>query len=143
MDKKKLLKLLEVVEIDGMKLIIKEFNENILFPDYKSYRIGTTLIELVKSKDVKKRSKALMDEVIELNEAFAAQALAVIHDLELSPEKVNPNGGAVALGHPVSATGAILVTKIISEMERNDYKLGLVTLCIGGGQGIALLLGRD
>ncbi len=96
-------------------------------------------------KEVLSRSGVGLDEieVIELNEAFAAQALAVIHDLELSPEKVNPNGGAVALGHPVSATGAILVTKILSEMERNDYKLGLVTLCIGGGQGIALLLGRD
>ena len=96
-------------------------------------------------KEVLSRSGVALDEieVIELNEAFAAQALAVIHDLELSPEKVNPNGGAVALGHPVSATGAILVTKIISEMERNDYKLGLVTLCIGGGQGIAVLLGRD
>ncbi len=96
-------------------------------------------------KKVLDRSGVKLDdiEVIELNEAFAAQALAVIKDLELPVEKVNPNGGAVALGHPVSATGAILVTKILSEMERNDYKLGLVTLCIGGGQGIALLLGRD
>lgn len=96
-------------------------------------------------KKVLDRSGVALDdiEVIELNEAFAAQSLAVIHDLELSQEKVNPNGGAVALGHPVSATGGILVAKILSEMERNDYKLGLVTLCIGGGQGVALLLGRD
>jgi acetyl-CoA C-acetyltransferase len=82
-------------------------------------------------------------EVIELNEAFAAQALAVIDDLGLDPEKVNPNGGAIALGHPIGATGAALVAKILDDMEDRDLTLGLVTLCIGGGQGIALLLGRD
>jgi acetyl-CoA C-acetyltransferase len=82
-------------------------------------------------------------EVIELNEAFAAQALAVIDDLGLDPEKVNPNGGAIALGHPIAATGAAITTKLLDEMERSDYHLGLVTLCIGGGQGIAMLLERD
>ncbi len=80
--------------------------------------------------------------VIELNEAFAAQALAVIKDLDLDPAKVNPNGGAVALGHPIAATGAVITTKCISEMEREGHEYGLVTLCIGGGQGIAILLGR-
>jgi acetyl-CoA C-acetyltransferase len=82
-------------------------------------------------------------EVIELNEAFAAQALAVIDDLDLDEQKINPNGGAIALGHPIAATGAALTAKILDQMERCDYKLGLVTLCIGGGQGIAMLLGRD
>jgi acetyl-CoA C-acetyltransferase len=82
-------------------------------------------------------------EVIELNEAFAAQALAVIDDLGLDPAKVNPNGGAIALGHPIGATGAAITTKILDDMEDRDLKLGLVTLCIGGGQGIALLLERD
>ncbi len=82
-------------------------------------------------------------DVIELNEAFAAQALAVMKDLELDPAKVNPNGGAIALGHPIAATGAVITAKILAEMEREDHKLGLVTLCIGGGQGIALLLERD
>jgi acetyl-CoA C-acetyltransferase len=82
-------------------------------------------------------------EVIELNEAFAAQSLAVMKDLELDPAKVNPNGGAIAMGHPIAATGAVITAKILSEMEREDHKLGLVTLCIGGGQGIALILGRD
>jgi acetyl-CoA C-acetyltransferase len=82
-------------------------------------------------------------EVIELNEAFAAQSLAVIKDLELDQAKVNPNGGAIALGHPIAATGSVITAKILSEMEREDHKLGLVTLCIGGGQGIALLIGRD
>jgi acetyl-CoA C-acetyltransferase len=80
--------------------------------------------------------------VIELNEAFSAQALAVIKDLDLDPDKVNPNGGAVALGHPIGATGAAITAKALSEMERQDHEYGLVTLCIGGGQGIAMLLGR-
>jgi len=82
-------------------------------------------------------------DVIELNEAFAAQALAVIDDLGLDQAKVNPNGGAIALGHPIGATGAAITAKILDQMERLDLSVGLVTLCIGGGQGIALLLGRD
>lgn len=92
-----------------------------------------------------KRAGKTLDEVdvIELNEAFAAQSLAVLKDLDLDPAKVNPNGGAIALGHPIAATGAIITTKILGEMERQDHKLGLVTLCIGGGQGIAMLLERD
>jgi acetyl-CoA C-acetyltransferase len=57
--------------------------------------------------------------------------------------KVNPNGGAIALGHPIGATGALITAKILDEMERSGHELGLVTLCIGGGQGIAMLLGRD
>jgi acetyl-CoA C-acetyltransferase len=91
------------------------------------------------------RAGRTLDEVdvIELNEAFAAQSLAVCKALELDLAKVNPNGGAIALGHPIAATGAIITTKILGEMERNDHKLGLVSLCIGGGQGIAMLLERD
>jgi acetyl-CoA C-acetyltransferase len=91
------------------------------------------------------RAGKTLDEVdvVELNEAFAAQALAVMQDLGLDAERVNPNGGAIALGHPIAASGAILVTKILSEMEREDHQLGLVSLCIGGGQGIAMLIGRD
>ena len=94
-------------------------------------------------RKVLERSGRSLDEigVIELNEAFAAQALAVIDDLGLDEAKVNPNGGAIALGHPIGATGAAITTKILSEMERSGSELGLVTLCIGGGQGIALLLG--
>jgi acetyl-CoA C-acetyltransferase len=80
--------------------------------------------------------------VIELNEAFAAQALAVMRDLELDPARVNPNGGAIALGHPIAATGAAITAKCLAEMEREGHEYGLVTLCIGGGQGIALLLAR-
>jgi acetyl-CoA C-acetyltransferase len=93
---------------------------------------------------LERAGKRLEDvDVIELNEAFASQSLAVMKDLDLDPAKVNPNGGAIALGHPISATGALITAKILSEMEREDHKLGLVTLCIGGGQGIAMLLGRD
>jgi acetyl-CoA C-acetyltransferase len=82
-------------------------------------------------------------DVIELNEAFAAQSLAVVKDLELDLEKVNPNGGAIALGHPIAATGAVITTKILYEMERRGQDVGLVTLCIGGGQGIAMVLSRE
>ncbi|HST39286.1 MAG TPA: beta-ketothiolase BktB [Conexibacter sp.] len=80
--------------------------------------------------------------VFELNEAFAAQALAVMKELDLDPAKVNPNGGAVGLGHPISATGTVITTKAIAEMEREGHEYGIVSLCIGGGQGIALLLGK-
>jgi acetyl-CoA C-acetyltransferase len=95
-------------------------------------------------RKVLERSGVALDDigVIELNEAFAAQALAVIKDLDLDPARVNPNGGAIALGHPIAATGAAITTKCLSEMEREGHDYGLVTLCIGGGQGIAMLLGR-
>lgn len=78
--------------------------------------------------------------IIELNEAFAAQALAVIKELKMDLNKVNINGGAIALGHPLGATGSILMTKMIHEMEREGIKYGLVTLCIGGGQGISTII---
>lgn len=79
-------------------------------------------------------------DVIELNEAFSAQTLAVIDVLGLDIEKVNPNGGAIALGHPIGATGAILMTKLIHELERTEKRYGLVTLCIAGGLGIATIV---
>jgi acetyl-CoA acyltransferase len=75
--------------------------------------------------------------VIELNEAFAAQAIAVIERAGLNPEIVNPNGGAVALGHPLGATGAKLTATALREMQRRKARYGLVTMCIGGGQGAA------
>jgi acetyl-CoA C-acetyltransferase len=81
-------------------------------------------------------------DVIESNEAFAAQALAVTRGLGLDPAKVNPNGGAIALGHPVGATGAILTVKALCELERTGGRYALVTMCIGGGQGIAIALER-
>ena len=78
-------------------------------------------------------------DLMELNEAFAAQAVAVIRELEIDPDKVNPNGGAIALGHPVGATGAILTVKLAHELARRQKEWGIVTMCIGGGQGIATL----
>ncbi|MEL7528086.1 MAG: beta-ketothiolase BktB [Pseudomonadota bacterium] len=79
-------------------------------------------------------------DVVESNEAFAAQACAVNDLLGLASEKVNPNGGAVALGHPIGATGAILMTKLVHELHRTGKTLGAATMCIGGGQGIAVVI---
>ena len=81
-------------------------------------------------------------DVIESNEAFAAQAMAVTKDLGLDPANVNPNGGAVALGHPIGATGCILTVKALYELERTQRRYALVTMCIGGGQGIAAIFER-
>lgn len=81
-------------------------------------------------------------DVIESNEAFAAQALAVNKGLGLEPAKVNPNGGAIALGHPVGATGAIITVKALYELERTGGSKALITMCIGGGQGIAIAIER-
>ena len=79
-------------------------------------------------------------DLVESNEAFAAQACAVNKQLGLDPEKVNVNGGAIALGHPVGATGAIIMTKLVYELRKRKGKYGLATMCIGGGQGIAVII---
>ena len=81
-------------------------------------------------------------DVVESNEAFAVQAMAVTKDLGLDPAKVNPNGGAVALGHPIGATGSVLTVKALAELERTQKRYALVTMCIGGGQGIAAIFER-
>ena len=81
-------------------------------------------------------------DVFEVNEAFAAQALAVIRELGLPPERTNPNGSGISLGHPVAATGAILVVKALYELRRTGGRYALVTMCIGGGQGIAAIFER-
>ncbi len=81
-------------------------------------------------------------DLIELNEAFASQAIACMRELKMDPEKVNVNGGAIALGHPVSASGGAIVTKLLYELKARDLKYGLATLCIGGGQGLALIVER-
>jgi acetyl-CoA acyltransferase len=90
------------------------------------------------------RTGIKLDEInlIELNEAFAAQALPVIRTLEMNPEKVNVNGGAIALGHPLGCTGAKLTVQIINELGRRQQRYGLVTMCIGGGMGAAGLFER-
>ena len=79
-------------------------------------------------------------DLIELNEAFASQSLAVIRELGLDKEKVNVNGGAIGLGHPIGATGARLITTLLYEMRRRKSRYGMVTLCIGGGQGMATII---
>ena len=79
-------------------------------------------------------------DLIEANEAFAAQAIAVARELEFDMDKVNVNGGAIALGHPVGASGARILVSLIYEMKKRNSKYGLATLCIGGGMGTALVV---
>jgi len=81
-------------------------------------------------------------DLFEMNEAFAAVAMRFMKDLDLSPDKVNVNGGAIAMGHPLGATGAMLVGTILDELERRDLRRGLVTLCVGGGMGVATIVER-
>ena len=81
-------------------------------------------------------------DTIELNEAFASQSIAVIREAGLDPEKVNPNGGAIALGHPLGCTGAKLTIQVLSDLKRTGKKYGMVTACVGGGQGIAGIIER-
>ena len=82
-------------------------------------------------------------DLVESNEAFAAQSLCVLRELELDPDKVNVNGGAIAIGHPIGASGARILTTLLYEMQRRGAKKGLATLCIGGGMGVALCVERD
>lgn len=94
-------------------------------------------------KVLKQANMKLEDiDLIELNEAFATQAIAVIKEAGLDPAKVNVNGGAVALGHPLGCTGTKLTVQIVNELRRRKKKYGMVTACIGGGQGIAVVLER-
>src|SRR5262249_44753046 len=81
-------------------------------------------------------------DLFEVNEAFAAQALAVVRELGLPPDKTNPNGSGISLGHPIGATGAILVVKALSELRRTGGRYAVTTMCIGGGQGIAAIFER-
>ncbi|MEO5764893.1 MAG: acetyl-CoA C-acyltransferase family protein [Casimicrobiaceae bacterium] len=104
--------------------------------------MGLGPVSAVKSALAKAKLEIGDMDVIESNEAFAAQALGVNKELRLDPKKVNPNGGAIALGHPIGATGCILAIKAIYELERTGGRYGLVTMCIGGGQGIAAIVER-
>jgi acetyl-CoA C-acetyltransferase len=93
---------------------------------------------------LKKTELSLNDiDVFEVNEAFAAQALAVCRELNLPPERTNPNGSGISLGHPIGATGCILAIKALYELKRTGGKRALVTMCIGGGQGIAAIFDRE
>lgn len=107
-------------------------------PDYMG--IGPVPASLLA---LKRAGLRIMDiDVIEANEAFAAQACAVARELDFDPEKVNPNGSGISLGHPVGATGAMITIKAIHELHRTGGRYALVTMCIGGGQGIAAILER-
>jgi acetyl-CoA C-acetyltransferase len=95
-------------------------------------------------KALKKAGWSIADvELVEANEAFAAQALAVNKDLGWDTSKVNVNGGAIAIGHPIGASGARVLVTLLHEMQKRDAKKGLATLCIGGGMGIAMCVERD
>jgi acetyl-CoA C-acetyltransferase len=96
------------------------------------------------SKMALKKAGLTLDriDVIESNEAFAAQAIAVSRGLELDAAKTNVNGGAIALGHPIGASGAVIATKALYELQRTNGRYALVTMCIGGGQGIAAVFER-
>ena len=104
--------------------------------------MGLGPVTAVKRALAKAGLKLEQMDVIESNEAFAAQALGVSKELGMDPKKVNPNGGAVALGHPIGATGAILTVKAMYELQRTGGRYGLITMCIGGGQGIAAIIER-
>ncbi|MCG3196327.1 MAG: 3-ketoacyl-CoA thiolase [bacterium] len=117
---------------------------------YRSFAVGGVEPEIMGVGPIKAIPKALAMaglktddiDVIELNEAFAAQALAVIREIGLDPSKVNVNGGAIALGHPLGCTGAKLLATLIREMERRKARYGMVTMCIGGGMGAAGIFER-
>ena len=95
-------------------------------------------------KALEKAGWAVADlDLIESNEAFAAQSLCVVKELGLVPAKVNVNGGAIAIGHPIGASGARILTTLLHEMKRSGAKKGLAALCIGGGMGVALCVERD
>ena len=104
--------------------------------------MGLGPVNAVKSALTKAGLKVGDLDVIESNEAFAVQAMGVSQQLDLDPAKVNPNGGAVALGHPIGATGAILTVKAMYELHRTSKRYALITMCIGGGQGIAAIIER-
>jgi acetyl-CoA acetyltransferase family protein len=99
---------------------------------------------ILATRKVLKRAGLSVDDLdlIELNEAFAAQSLASIRELGLDPEKVNVNGGAIALGHPLGCSGARILTTLVHELERRGGRYGLATMCIGVGQGIATIIER-
>ena len=91
-------------------------------------------------KALKRASLSIADiDLIELNEAFASQVLAVIHDLQLDKNKVNVNGGSIALGHPLGCSGVRLSTTLLYEMQRRNSKYGLATMCVGVGQGASII----
>ena len=106
--------------------------------------MGTGPIYAVRSAIIKVREILGKEiDLVELNEAFAAQSIACLKDLHLDPKIVNVNGGAIALGHPIGCSGARIITTLVHEMQKQDAKVGLAALCIGGGMGIATIIERE
>ena len=110
------------------------------FDDYMKYLRQNYLPQAQESKKAGLTLEQM--DIVELNEAFAAQVLAVLKELPIDPERLNVNGGAIALGHPLGCTGAKLTTSLLYEMKRRRSRYGLVTMCIGGGMGAAGILER-
>jgi acetyl-CoA C-acetyltransferase len=104
--------------------------------------MGTGPIPAVK-KALAKAGWSVSDlDLVESNEAFAAQSICVLRELGLDPAKVNVNGGAIAIGHPIGASGARILTTLVHEMKRSGAKKGVATLCVGGGMGVAVCVER-
>ena len=118
--------------------VFRGFSSAGVDPSIMGYAPVPAINKLLKKTGVRKEDI----DLFEINEAFAAQAAACVRDLGLDPEKVNVNGGAIALGHPVGCSGARLVVTVVNEMIRRNAKYAVVALCIGGGQGIASLIER-
>ncbi|WP_332632161.1 thiolase family protein [Halalkalibacter flavus] len=131
----------EVAEKRGLSIIAVIRGSSISGVDPKVMGIGP--VSAVKSLLARIRMTLNQIDLIECNEAFAAQTLAVDRELQFDVNKLNVNGGAIAHGHPLGATGAVLMTKTIYELARRKQQFGLITACIGGGQGIAILLERE
>jgi acetyl-CoA C-acetyltransferase len=130
----------EVAEAEGLNVLatIKSYGWGGVDPAY----MGIGPIAATKAALAKFDGKVGDMDLIEANEAFATQALAVIKELGFDPEIVNVNGGAIALGHPIGASGCRILITLLYEMIKRDAKQGLATLCIGGGQGAAMVLER-
>jgi acetyl-CoA C-acetyltransferase len=130
----------DVAEKRGLKPMAKLVAYSVVGVDPKFMGIGP--VPAIRSV-LKKAGLKLEDmDVLEVNEAFAAQALSVIKELNLPLDKTNPNGGAIALGHPLGASGCLITVKALYELHRTQKRYGLVSLCIGGGQGIAAIFER-
>jgi acetyl-CoA C-acetyltransferase len=120
----------------GVKPLARIIGSGVAGVDPKIMGIGP--VPAIKKLLSKTGMKLEQFDLVELNEAFAAQVLACLHDLPIDPEKVNVNGGAIALGHPIGCTGSRIVTTLVHEMHKRNVRYGLATLCISGGMGIAL-----
>jgi len=130
----------ESAEAKGIKPLARIVSYASVGLDPKVMGLGP--VDAVK-KALKKASLTIDDiELFELNEAFAVQSIGVNRELKIPVEKINVNGGAIALGHPIGASGARILVSLLHEMQKRDLKLGLATLCIGGGQGIAVIIER-